>query len=265
MEEVDYLLRSANERAQLYGDLETAGRALELADEQLRAMDDPLYLPVRREIAAALGDLQELPDFDPVRLTEALAREQARIGSLPVLGGQIGETGTTAEPEVLPEDASLWQRFKVAMAGLVTVRRRASDDSLITIGDREYVRQGLWLQLETARLALLRRDPAMYQAALERALAALDGWFDGDDPAVIRSRDNLQALADAPMSLESTPDLSGPWTQLQRLRSMSARGAEAEMEAGADVAPESSAAPEPGVVPEAGAEDATASGEPEGA
>lgn len=234
MEEVDYLLRSANERAQLYGDIETAGRALALADEQLRAMDDPLYLPVRREIAAALGDLEELPDFDPVRLTEALAREQGRIGSLPVLGGQVGESGTRSEPEALPEDASLWQRFKAAMAGLVTVRRRASDDSLITIGDREYVRQGLWLQLETARLALLRRDPAMYRAALERALAALDSWFDGDDPAVIRSRANLQALADESLSVDSPPDLSGPWTQLQSLRSVRAPETDIEADMGTD-------------------------------
>ena len=45
--EVEYLLRSATERLALYGDVRTADQALMLADQQLEALDDPVYLSVR--------------------------------------------------------------------------------------------------------------------------------------------------------------------------------------------------------------------------
>ena len=63
----------------------------------------------------------------------------------------------------VPEDAGWWESFKQTLSSLVTVRRRVPEDrSMLTLEDKDYLRQGLWLQLESARLALMRNDSAVY-------------------------------------------------------------------------------------------------------
>jgi uncharacterized protein HemX len=81
------------------------------------------------------------------------------------------------------------------------------------------VRQGLWLQLETARLALLREDDAAYQAALARAAATVDQYFDRDAARVERFAAQLRQLTDVELNVE-WPDVSEPWTRLQGIRSV---------------------------------------------
>ena len=46
------------------------------------------------------------------------------------------------------------------LSSLVTVRRRVrlKTSRLLSLDDMDYLRQGLWLQLESARLALMRND-----------------------------------------------------------------------------------------------------------
>jgi uroporphyrin-3 C-methyltransferase len=217
LEEVDYLLRTANERLQLFGDLASAERALELADAQLQAIDDPLYLPVRRAIAAARLSLEAVPRPDFVALNETLAAVQARIPALP-FEGEVA-TGPEAPDAAQPGDAEpgLWQRFKATLAGLVTVRRRGAEEELISIEDKDYLRQGLWLQLETARLALMRRDEALYGEALQRAGDTLTGHFAADSAPVVALREQLADLRAVPLGAEY-PDISAPWARLQRLR-----------------------------------------------
>lgn len=212
--EVEYLLRAANERLHLYDDPRTADRALALADAQLQAVDDPLYVPVRQAIAAARLSLENMDAVDTVALTERLAGAQRDIPGLPFPGEDI-------EPEsATPDDADspgIWQRFKSAVAGLVTVRRQTPDTSLLAIGDKDYLRQALWLQLETARLAVMRRDQIAWRDALGRAIDTLDGHFDGDSDAVADLRRTLRRLRGEAIEAD-VPDLSAPWAQLQRLR-----------------------------------------------
>ena len=45
-----------------------------------------------------------------------------------------------------------------AIKPLVKVRRRLDKDLELILEDKDFLRQGLWLQLESARLALIRRD-----------------------------------------------------------------------------------------------------------
>ena len=122
---MDYLLRSANERLRLYGDPRSADEALSLADLQLEAMDDPVYLPVRQSIAAARLAMDETPRLDVIGLTESLDRLQGNIAGLP-FPGSVSDEPEQAEPG--PE-AGVWERFKAAMSGLVSVRRRAPEVS----------------------------------------------------------------------------------------------------------------------------------------
>ncbi len=212
--EVDYLLRSANERLRLYGDARSAAQALALADAQLGAMDDPVYLPVRQSIAAAVLALDAVQRPDMVALTEGLSSLQARIPGLP-FPGEVSIV-TEAGPAVT-EEQGIWARFTGAMSGLVTVRREQEDLLLVSLEDKDTVRQALWLQLEAARLALLREDNAAYQSALERASGTLTRYFDVDSDTVTGFETSLGRLQAVSLAV-AWPDISEPWTRLKSIR-----------------------------------------------
>lgn len=215
--EVDYLLRSANERLLLYGDARTADRALALADEQLEALDDPVYLSVRQSIAAARRALDSVEQPDTIALTGSLAGLQGDIPGLPFPGEVVVRSDSGAVDT--EQDPGVWARFKAAVSGLVSVRRQDVDASLVSLEDKDYVRQGLWLQLETARLALLREDDAAFTAALDRAQATLEQYFDADSASVQRFADELGRLAGAQLAVD-WPDISAPWERLQAIRTV---------------------------------------------
>ncbi len=254
LSEVDYLLRSANERLQLYGDMRTADRALDLADQQLEAMDDPVYLPVRRAIAAARSSLDEVQRPDAIALTETLGRLQARIPVLPFPGQEA--PAVADDPAPGEEEPGVWARFKAAMSGLVSVRRREADGSLISLEDKDYVRQGLWLQLEAARLALLRENDQAFASAVERADATLQQYFDREAATVQRFDEALQELAGTSLAV-AWPDISTPWTRLHQIRSVREAPPQAAAEAGTPDDPVVAPSPD-GEPPADGPDDASA-------
>jgi uroporphyrin-3 C-methyltransferase len=218
MYEVESLLRLAAERLQLFAEVTAADEALVLADERLAAMGDPVYLSVRQRIARARQVLAEVQRPDAVQIEGRISALQDVIPRLPFPGERVSEP----EQEEAPPEG-LWQRFKQTVAGLVTVRRKtAEDEAQLTIGDKDYLRQGLWLQLETARLAMMRRDVAVYQASLNRASNTLEQFFDRGAARVTSAIDELAALSEVPLNAR-LPDISAPWSQLQLLRQSAAQ------------------------------------------
>lgn len=223
MAEVDYLLRTASERLHLFGDTDAAERALALANDQLQAIGDPLYTPVRQKIAVARQQLAELPGIDGVTINADINRLQSRIPALPLQGEwrPLIETASTESNDMDLVEPSLWQRFKSTLSGLVTVQRRTEDMGLVSIEDQAYVQQGLWLQLESARLALMRRDAEAYSMALERALAALAQFFEPAADATGSMQQGITQLQQVPLDVP-LPDISAPWAELQRLNQVRA-------------------------------------------
>lgn len=211
--EIDFLLRTANERLQLFTDPVAADLALQAADVQIEALNDPMYLSVRQRIATARQALARVPTIDRVNLTAQITDLQSKISSLPFRGE------ATVQPEtVVPEDTGWWQSFKNTLSSLVTVRRRVPEDqSLLSLEDKDYLRQGLWLQFESARLALMRNDSSVYAGSLDRVSTTVDQFFksgSSDVQVVLLGVASLKRANIAP----EMPDISGPWTQLRQLR-----------------------------------------------
>ena len=211
--EIDFLLRTANQRLQLFTDPVAADLALQAADVQIEALDDPMYLSVRQRIAAARQALAQVPAIDRVHLTAQITDLQSKISSLPFRGEAI------VQPEAeLPEDAGWWQSFKNTLSSLVTVRRRVpEEESLLSLEDKDYLRQGLWLQFESARLALMRNDSGVYIGSLDRVSATVDQFFQSgssDVQAVLLGVAGLKRVNVEP----EMPDISSPWTQMRQLR-----------------------------------------------
>lgn len=216
---VAYLLRLAPERLTLFHDLRSADQALALADVRLAGMDNPIYIGLRQRIADARQALMETEVPNPVEISARLDAIQADIVGLDFrAAGQPGpsSTGTAEGPE--SAEQGWWARLKTSLASLVTVRRNVSDtDTRLTLEDKDMLRQGLWMQMEAARLALMRQDQAVWDDAVARAGEALDRWFDSASPEYTAVREGLDALANTVVSPD-LPDISGPWAQFQLLR-----------------------------------------------
>ncbi len=211
--EIDFLLRTASERLQLFSDPVAAELALQAADVQVEALDDPMFLSVRQRIAEARQALAAVPRVDRVLLSSRLSDMQTKIPGLPF----HAETAPVSEPE-LPADAGWWESLKHTLSSLVTVRRKVADDqALLGLEDMDYLRQGLWLQLESARLALMRNDAGAYTASLDRVSTSVEQFFQRGSEPVQALMVQLTELRQANIAPEM-PNISSPWTQLRQLR-----------------------------------------------
>jgi len=213
--EVDYLLRLATERLQLFADPLAADRALALADAHLAALDNPAHLTVRRAIAAARADLDAIDVPDYLAIAGRLEALQKAVPSLP-----FRDTSPAAATNAPAEGEDWWEKLKSTLASLVTVRRSTEEENRrVSLQDKDYMRQRVWLQLEIAYLALMRRDEAAFTGALQRVQASVDEWF---EPASVDVKE-FSASLDALLAMNiviASPDISAPWAALQRVRSM---------------------------------------------
>ncbi|KGE76744.1 uroporphyrinogen-III C-methyltransferase [Halomonas salina] len=207
--EAAYLLRLANQRLQLERDVEGAMALLRTADARLREADNPALLPVRREIASELAELEAVPRVDRTGLYLALNAQQERIAGLP-LAQDIEEIAANSTIEEAPSGG--WQqqlsRFGEELKDLVTVRQHGEAmEALITPEQESYLRQSVRLILEQAQLALLKEEQELYDASLDKALTLIDGYYDTDDEGVQAVLNQLEALQGRTIRPE-LPDIS---------------------------------------------------------
>lgn len=210
--EVDYLLRLAAERLTMFGDVRSADHALEIAATQLEALNDPLYLPVRRAITRSRQVLQDHPSLDLIQISTRIEALQSSIPALPFRGETVLEP--VAESAV---DAGLWQRIKNALSPLIKVRRSVNEDLVLALDDKDILRQGLWLQLESARLALMRSDAGAWAWSLTRARDTLEERFEISAEVVRAAVVEIDQLFNIVL-VQQLPDISVPWSQLRLLR-----------------------------------------------
>jgi len=216
--EVDYLLRLANERLKLFFDPVAAEQALEVADMHLAALDNPMYLGVRQDIAAARRSLAAVDMPDYLQIANDLDSIQDQVVSLPFPGDDL-----PARVAGQAESAGWWEKLKGVFSGLVTVRRSTDEENQrISLQDKDYIRQRVWLQLEIAHLSLMRRDQDGFTKSLARVEDSLASWFDTADSnyqAIRKGIDDLKALE---IQVEM-PDITPPWSTLRMLRAGQAR------------------------------------------
>ena len=215
--EVDYLLRLANERLKLFNDAEAADEALEVADMHLAALDNPMYLGVRQDIATARRELAtvEMPQF--LDIASRLDSVQESIPSLVF----IEDEPPVAEP-VAVEGDGWWDKIKSTFSSLVTVRRSTDQENeRISLEDKDYIRQRVWLQLEIAHLALMRHDQVSFRSSLERVDESIKAWFRQDTGSFEEVSSGIEELLALEIEID-VPDITAPWNTLRLLRKTSA-------------------------------------------
>jgi len=211
--EIEYLLIVANTRLTLEHDRRTALAALHSADQKLRAIGDPAFVPVRQAIANEITALQAIVEPDITGLALTLASLAETVESLPLRDTPpvrtAGPTVTGGEKDYQSLDwadipSAVWKDIR----GLVVVRRADKPiEPLRPPSEEWYLRQNLQLKLEQARLSLLRHDTALFHQLLDEAAHWLRANFDEESAAVKGMLESLQNLQQADLQ-PSLPDIS---------------------------------------------------------
>ncbi len=211
--EAAWLLHLASQRLQLAADPATALRALDSADAVLRELGDPHYQVVREEIAREREALQALPDVDVDGLSARLTALADAAGTLPLAASRYQAAAPApAESSTEAQQARDWRDLPRviwhALRELVSIRQHDKPVQPMLPPEREYfLRLNLRLQLEGARLALLRQDPALYRDSLAAARRWLASYFDDSEAAVQQALQELDHLAAADIR-PPLPDIS---------------------------------------------------------
>lgn len=219
--EGEYYLQIANAQLQLANNPHLAALALGMADERITQLSDPALTNVRRAISDEMAALEvmEKPDLEGATLTLAsLARV---VESLPL--AHTGSIDQNASIDANPDAGNLeraWGSVKDAMSGLVKVTppEQAKLD-LITPDAEYFLRNNIALQLQSARLALLRGEQAIFEQALDDTSALLDAYFDTSSEQVISTQQTISEIR-SDVITTATPDISASLRLLRQYRTL---------------------------------------------
>ena len=220
--EAEYYMQIANAQLQLGNNPQLATLALEMADERVVQMANPALTDVRRALAGELAALEamEKPDLEGTTLTLAsLARV---VDSLPLraASGQSGQAGGAPEEEQ-GAAARAWSSVKDAMSGLVRVTPPDEETrALLTPDAAQLIRSNLALQLQAARLGLVRGEQAIFEQSLEDANALLVEYFDVDSAQVASAQDTIIEIRDSMVAV-TAPDISESLRLIRQFRVLS--------------------------------------------
>lgn len=220
--EIEYLMRVAAHRLVLAGDVAAAVAALQTADARLHDLADPAWLGVRERVADEIAALRAVPRVDVEGLALSLRSLAKRSETLPVLGARYragdpraagGETSAAgARGDSWREALDIaWREVKQ----LVEVRRNDQPVEPMLAPELEYfLYQNLRLQLDAARLALLRGEAPLYLESLRSARDWAATYFDQEHAstqAMLAELDRLREIDIAP----PLPDLGEALRELR--------------------------------------------------
>lgn len=207
--EAEYYMQIANAQLQLAGNPQLAAHALGLADERILQLANPALTDVRRALSTELRALEVMVKPDTAGLTLTLSSLAAVVDSLP-LKQEIAlpkDDETPVDPELSGTDRAL-ASLRSALDSVVSVRRTDETLKPLIAPDAQYfLRANLALQLQAARLAMLRGEETVFQQSLDDAAAWLTEYYDTGSAPV---QSALQTIADVRGSVFSiaVPDIS---------------------------------------------------------
>ena len=220
--EAEYYMQIANAQLQLGNNPHLAMLALGMADERVVQLANPALTEVRRTIADELAALEVMnkPDIEGTSLT--LASLSRVVESLPLQTIDVRDDGDdNASGEELSGTARAWASVKGAMSGIVKVTPPDEDmRALLTPETAALIRSNLALQLQAARLALLRGEQSIFEQSLDDASALLEYYFDTDSAQVAGAQETIAEIR-GNMFAVTPPDISNSLRLIRQYRTLS--------------------------------------------
>lgn len=229
LEEVEQLLRIANQSLRLSEDISTAIAGLELADQRLEELANPAFLDVREQLADNITRLKSLERVDIAGLALRLSGMAGRVNDLPlaqkterpIRGGPDGEDqDAPGDAQADNDDPSQW----LAVGGEIfrdlkqLVRIQNIDEPakpLLTPEQRYFLSSNLRLMLSGAQIAALSKDTATFRDNLEQAGQWIREYFDTDHQGVQQFLNDIDDMTGVELSPE-LPDVSGSLVALRQ-------------------------------------------------
>ena len=221
LSEIEQVLLVANQQLQLAGNVASALTALQLADVKLQRLDRPQFVPLRRALTRDMDRLKAVPYVDVAGMSLKLDQALVAVDALPLAMDE-------RLPPPVPDknapaaDESPWRRFlreawdDVRQLIRIEVADRPAAP-LVPVAQEYFLRENLKLRLLTARIALLARDDASFQADVAVSEAWLKQYFDVRAKPTQAVLTTLKQLAATPMPGEM-PDLTRSLEALRVLR-----------------------------------------------
>jgi uroporphyrin-III C-methyltransferase len=213
--ETEQLLLIANRRLQLARDTGSALAALRAADRQLELLASPALLPVRREIAKEITELETLDHTDITGIALRLGSIADRLDQLPLAPDMRAKPEQVAAADAgggAKSTRSIWHDI----LGLVQIRRHDTvQRPLLEPKQQYFLRQNLRLLLYGAQHALLQGSVATYQQNLDAAARWIGDYFDNDSAAVDAVQQELKTLRATPV-MNELPDITASLDMLRK-------------------------------------------------
>jgi len=245
--DIDRLLTMASQQLRLAGNVSNAIVALETAQARLARADRPRFASLQQAINGDLDRLRAVPLVDISMQAARVERLVAEVGRLPLLVPDGAAPTVATAPEAghpppaspdpaagLPSDASWWMRWRAEagswpgrvrnavayeLSDLVRVQRVSEPGALLMSPDQgEQLRANLRQRLLTAQVALLMRQPSIWQTELGAVATALDTRYDTHLPATRAAVELARNLAGTSIAVP-LPDVSDSLSALAALRS----------------------------------------------
>lgn len=197
--EVEYLLRLANQRLQLEGDVNSALTLFKTAEQRLKQANVPGTLGVRGYLLEDIEELNALPKLDKVSIALSLQKLADKALTLQVQGLADAPSLNLEAISQLSDEMRWHQHLWQEMRSLVVVRQRELPIEALPFTDDELaLRHQLSALLLQASWAALSNEQALYDASLTAAAKRLAG-FNANQPAVADFTQQLNKLAKQPV------------------------------------------------------------------
>ena len=213
-------MQIANAQLQLANNPHLAALALRMADERIVQLANPALTGVRGALSDELAALEVMKKPDIEGATLMLASLARVVESLPLAGPE-------EEPDEAPEAGEepgaagrAWASVKNAMSGLVRVTPPDRAKLVRLSPDAEFfLRNNVALQLQSARLALLRGEQAVFEQTLDDTTALLHEYFDLGSTQVAGALETIAEIRGHAFTSD-TPDISGSLQLLRQYRTL---------------------------------------------
>ncbi len=191
LSDIEQILLTASQQIQLSGNIKAAIIGLETADLRLQRLDKPQFTRLRQAISNDLAKLRATPFVDQTGVSLQLNALAEGIEQLPLSSDHAKSPAKDTRSK-----ASLAKDLLSEFKNLIQIRRLDEGEPALLTPEQEYfLRQNMKLRLLTARLSLLSRDAAGYQADLKAAGKLLVRYFNTQDAAVAAAQSELGKLS----------------------------------------------------------------------
>lgn len=220
--EAEYLLRLANQRAAMEGDVAGAIGLFKAADQIIRDAEGIVAFELRSAIANDIASLEAVASTDVQGIFVRLGAISGQVNRLQqkVLSFQpipVSESDAPAAEGLLPRFVALLTRIGNRLSSLVDYR--ASGEVVTPILPPEedyYLRQNLILKLQLAQLGLLQGNTSVYRQSLGDSIVWIDQYFDADAELTRKVRGSLVELGSLNIG-QTVPDVSGSLREIRKL------------------------------------------------